>query len=160
MLAFAVAGCSTTGRHVQWYPGPPLSTNETALLKIQRDFGGVNVPVNKINGEPLTKGKKGVGNTAKEIALLPGTYELSISYFCPGPNGDSQSTSDVLITLSAEAGKIYQLRAAHEEITFGKSLELELVGGKYAWTAWILDTGTGKVVAGRPREKPLHWYEK
>src|SRR5688572_17486580 len=104
MLVLAVAGCKTTERHVRWYPGPPLSTNEIARLKIQRDFGGVNVPVNKINGEPLAKDPKR-GNVTKEIELLPGNYDLMVGYFVPTPNGISQSLSDAPISFTAEAGK-------------------------------------------------------
>ena len=160
MPVLAVTGCRTTPAHVQWYQGPPLSTNEFALLRIQQDFWGAHVPVHEINGEPLVKGNKRVGNKTKEIELLPGKYDLTISYFVPTPNGVSQSISNEVISFTAEAGKIYHLRAAAEEMTFGQSVGLALAGGRYGWTAWIEETGTGNVVAGRRRETPLHWYEK
>jgi hypothetical protein len=156
VLAAAVTGCSTTGRHVQWYPGQPLETNQVALLKVQRDFGGINVPVDKINGESITKKLKCYNNTAKEIELLPGQYDLSVCYL----NTDCHSTEDVQLSFTAEAGKIYKLQAASEEMSFGKLVALEAAGGQSTWTAWIVDAATGKVVAGQPREAPFHWYEK
>jgi hypothetical protein len=157
LLALVGTGCSTTGRHVQWYDGQPLSTNKIALLKIQRDFDAINVLVEKINGEPLDKGRGAMGNNTREIELLPGEYGLSV-YYIDGNGG--HSLSDTLINFYAEAGKIYQLRAAPEEVRFSKELKLATIGGRFTVTFWILDEETGKIVAGTPRMAPFHWYEK
>lgn len=71
-IGLGLAGCATTGKHVQWYEGAALATNEIALLKVQRDFGGVNVLVHEINGERLDKGAKRLGNTIEIIAIDQG----------------------------------------------------------------------------------------
>ncbi|HUA64856.1 MAG TPA: hypothetical protein VME24_03350 [Alphaproteobacteria bacterium] len=155
-LLLVATGCRTTGPHVRWYAGPPISTNEVALLKIQRTFGGTNLRVDKINGKRLDGGKRFTLNTTREIELLPGYYDLSVFY---SDSNGGESLSDALIGFTAEAGKVYEMQAAREDMSFGKALELTAFGGRFALDLWILDSGNGKVVAGMPRETPLHWYE-
>lgn len=152
----AVSGCSTTGRHVQWYEGQALSTNKIALLKIQRDFGGINLRVDRINGKPLERGKHCINNT-EQIELLPGLYDLSAAY---SDSNRFQSISDASISFTANAGKVYEMRGALQELSFMKGLSLVAFGGRATWFLWILDAGTGEVVAGTPRKVPIHWYEK
>jgi len=156
LLALALVGCSTTGRHVRWYEGQPLSTNEIAVLRVQRG-GSVNLAVDQINGERLDKGKKVVANTTTRIELRPGKYDLMVQYL---DTGGARSVGDARIDLTAEAGKIYELHGAHGERSFGDEWKLAIVGGRFAWTIWIVDAATGRTVAGTPRETPLHWYEK
>ena len=157
ILVFAISGCSTTSRHIQWYDGEPLSSNKIALLKIQPDYVGVFLLVDRINGEPLDKGVKTTGNNTREIELLPGKYDLSVSYY--NANNKQRSISDALISFDAHAGTTYEMRAAPEEMSFGKELKLDAFGGHSTWTLWIIDAGTGEVVAGMPRKTPRRWYE-
>ena len=156
MVSFFVAGCGTTGRHVQWYAGAPMGTNNVARLKIQRDFGGINLMVDDIDGLPLNHGKWYVGNNTREIELLPGRHYLMVSY--DDSNG-GRSMGDARIGFPAEAGKTYQMRGAPEEKSYGTEMRLAFLGGQFVWTLWILDVETGKVVAGEPRLAPFHWYE-
>src|SRR4051812_30180419 len=90
VLVLAVTGCSYTGRHVQWYEGPRLNTNDLALLRIQRGVHGIYLHVNKINGKRLDRGRN-AGNNTKEIELKPGQYDFSVGVF--GRNG-AHSTTD------------------------------------------------------------------
>ena len=154
--ALLTVGCKTTGHHVQWYEGTPLSKDKIALLQIQHDFGGVNLRVDTIDGKSVTGGKWYVLNTAEEIELLPGNYAFTVAYF-DGNGG--QSISDIPITFNAETNKIYQMQAARAEISFGRELSMDLAGGRFPLMLWIADKKTGKVVAGERRESPLHWYE-
>jgi hypothetical protein len=154
-ILFATVGCETTGQHVQWYSGPPKETNKIALLKVQRDGWTVTLTVDKIDGQPLAKGKFMGNNTAK-IELLPGLHDLDVSY---RDDNDNRSTSDDRISFVAEAGKTYELRGAPLERSFTKDLLQSLTFQHWYWTVWIIDTKTQKVVAGTARETPLHWYE-
>jgi hypothetical protein len=138
VLAVMVTGCETTGRHVQWYGGQPLSTNEIALLRLQRGDNGVYLHVNRINGERLDR--------AAEIELMPGNYQLSVAYY----GIDGHSSADANISFTAEAGKTYDLRGGERKQRIPAAFGRE-------WTIWILEAGTGKLVAGSPRGTP---YEK
>ncbi len=160
MLVLVVTGCKTAVTHVRWYPEPARSTNEIALLKPQRSAFRGFVFVQKINGEPLLKEPEKVRNRVREIALLPGKYELMVGWLVPTGNGVAHSLADIPVSFTAEAGKVYQVRASSLEKTFGQSMRLAIAGGTYGWTAWIIETGTGAVVGGIPRETPLRWHEK
>jgi hypothetical protein len=160
LMLVLVVGCKTTVREVRWYPGPSLSTNEIALLKIPRSVFGMNLSVTKINGEPLLKNPEKVRNWVKEVQLLPGKYDLMVDFYTPTPNGIAHSLADIPVSFTADGGKVYQLRAASLEKSFGESMRLAVAGGVYGWTAWIVETGTGTVVGGKARETPLRWHEK
>jgi hypothetical protein len=153
-MFFAVTGCKTTGRYVRWYDGPPAETNKVALLKVQRD-GNIILSVDKIDGQLLTKGEH-IVNTASKIELLPGHHELLVSY--RDSNGN-RSTRDSIISFDAEMGKSYELRGAPRERGFWKDFWQTLTWQHWYWTLWIIDSESKNVVAGIPRETPLHWYE-
>ncbi len=158
LLALANTGCKTAVTHVRWQHESPRSANEVALLRTQRSaFTGFTF-VRTINGEPLLK--EDVRDRVREIALLPGKYELKVAWVVPTPNGVAQSLADIPVSFVAEAGKVYQIRASSVEKTFGQSMRLALVGGVVGWTAWIVETNSGAVVGGVPRETPLKWHEK
>jgi hypothetical protein len=133
-----------------------METNSVAMLKIQRDLVGVILTVDKIDGVPLNKGRRFTGNNTREIELLPGRHDFMVSYLA---SGGGHSLADASIGFVAEAGKIYEMRAAQEDRSFGKELSLDCLGGHYIWTLWVLDAETQKVIAGKPRETPFHWYE-
>lgn len=162
LLALVSTGCKTTVSYVRWYPEPGRSTNEIARLKIPRSVFGVNVLVNRINGEQLLKEPEKVRNWVKDVDLLPGKYELMVGMYFPdgSVNGVARSLSDIPVSFTAEAGKVYQLYASTLERTFGQSMRLALAGGTQGWTAWIVETNSGAVVGGVPRETPRKWHEK
>ena len=154
-IIFITTGCQTTGKHVRWYDGPPAETNKIALLKVQRNVWEVVLTVDKIDEQLLTK-EKFMGNNTSEIELLPGQHNLEVSY--RDDNGN-RSTSDAKISFSAEAGKVYELRGAPGERSFNKAFTQTLFMQHWYWDLWIIDAETQKVVAGKPRTTPLHWYE-
>ena len=160
VLVLAVTGCKTAVTHVCWYTGPVRSTNEVAFVKPERSAFRGFVFVRKINGEPLLKEPEKVRDRVREIALLPGKYELMVGWLVPGPNGVAHSLTDIPVSFTADAGKVYQVRASSLEKSFGESLRLATAGGLYGWTAWVVEAGTGKVVGGVPRETPLKWHER
>lgn len=154
--AFLTAGCKTTGRHLQSYEGAPMKKDQVALLQIKYN-DGANLRVDTIDGKPLNKGKWYILNNTREIELLPGSHDFEVGYF--DANG-GRSTSDIPIGFNAETNKIYQIEAARGERSFGQELSLDLFGGHFPIMLWIADKETGKVVAGKPREAPIHWYER
>ena len=151
-------GCQSTGKHVRWYEGPAATSDQVALLKIQRRISlfasGPILTVDKIDGRPLVT-EHLMGNNAEEIELLPGPHELLVSYF----DGDNRSTADAKISFLAEPGTIYELHGAQKERSFGKELIQSLTFQHWSWTCWIVEEKTKKVVAGTPRGTPFHWYE-
>ena len=156
IIPFMLAGCSTTGKLVRAYQGAPANTNEIALLKIQRNLS-FSATVVSVDGASLNKGDKHIVNNTREIELLPGKHELEVAY---ADSNQGRSISNAPISFVAEAGKTYELHVAPLERSFGKGLRDELIGGSYFWTLWIFDAETKKVIAGQPRETPIHWYEK
>lgn len=153
MLLLVITGCSTTGHRVQWYAGPRLGADRPAILKVERNFGGINLRVDAINGERLDKGKRFRLNDTSEIELLPGYYVFSVAY---SDSNGAFPLSDGAIGFTAGAGKVYEMRGAREDMSFGKSLELTTFGGHFTASVWIIDSETGKAVAGAPRKTPLH----
>jgi hypothetical protein len=154
-ILFVATGCKSTGRYVRWYVGPPLETNKIALLRVQKNVLTVVLTVDKIDGLSLTKSKF-MGNIASTIELMPGQHELWVSY---RDSDDNRSTTDAKLSFVAEPGKIYELRGAPLERSFGKAIGQELLFQHWYWTSWIINAETKKVVAGIPRKTPLHWYE-
>ena len=70
-----------------------------------------------------------------------------------------RSVSNAVLSFTCEPHHAYELYAAPEKRAFGEVLGTMVVGGTYNWTAWVIDCGNKKVVAGQPREESLHWYE-
>jgi hypothetical protein len=154
-ILFMATGCKTTGNYVRWYDGPPAETNKVALLKVQRDIWTVTLTVDKIDGQSLTTNKF-VANVTSKIELMPGQHDLEVSY---RDDNDNRSITDAKISFDAEAGKIYELRGAPGERSFGKAFTQTLFMQHWYWDLWIIDTETQKVIAGTPRTTPLHFYE-
>jgi hypothetical protein len=154
-VLFVATGCKTTGNYVRRYDGPPAETNKVALLKVQRDIWTVTLTVDKIDGQFLTTNKF-VANVTSKIELMPGQHDLEVSY---RDANDYRSTTDRQISFFAEMGKTYELRGAPLERSFGKAFTQALFFQHWYWTLWIVDSETQKVVAGNPRETPLHWYD-
>jgi hypothetical protein len=161
ILAFVfltTIGCKSTGEHIRWYDGPTMSADKIALLKVQRDVGfwspGAILTVDKIDGRPLVTNQL-TSNIASEVELLPGSHDLYVSYF----DGNNRSIVDAQISFLANAGHVYELHGAQVERSFGKELLQSLFFQHWYWTCWIVDAKTKKIVAGKPRETPLHWYE-
>lgn len=155
--ALLTVGCKTTGHRVQWYDGAPMNKDQVALLKLQRDFGGVNLRVDTIDGKRLNKGKWYILNNTEEVELLPGNHDFTVGY---SDGNGGESISDLPVGFNAETNKIYRMQAARGERTFGQELSMDLFGGRFPIMLWVTDEETGKVVAGKRREAPIHWYEK
>src|SRR5207248_1722065 len=75
-----LSGCRSTGKHLQWYPGPGRRTNEVALVDVQRSFLYASAFVETIDGKSVTGGHWYVRNNSTEIELLPGTHTLGVAY--------------------------------------------------------------------------------
>ena len=155
-IATSVTGCTTTGEHVRFYDGAPLKTNEIVLLKIERGISNCRAFVWNVDGKPLGNPHGFNRNNTIEIEMLPGTNTLQFSY---QDDSLSHSITNMTLTFYGQAGQIYELHVAPINDGFGKHLERDFFGGRFFWTAWIIDTQNGEVVAGRKREEFFHWYE-
>lgn len=155
VIASGLTGCSTTGKRVRCYDGPVRPTNEVALLKVQRKVFQNSAIVQTVDDMDIRKGKS--LNTAKEIELIPGSHSVG---FCYIGSGGGTSVSNATLTFTAEAGGVYELHVAPIDEGAGKAFSLALSGGHFYWTGWIIDANTKNVLAGKPREDPLRWYEK
>lgn len=154
-LAAGMTGCSTTGRHVRSYDGPPRPAGQVARLKLGRSSRGPSALVWSIDGRDLRQGRKWVWNTTAEIELTPGSHAVELSYWEPG----LYSISNVTLAFVCEAGHGYELHVAPLDEGVCETLWKMTVGGRFRWTAWIIDAQTKAVVAGWRREEVLHWYE-
>jgi len=153
--AVLFAGCSSSPKYVRWYPGPPHSTNEVALLTVQRSLFYASCAVESIDGQPLTRHFYSANRT-REIELLPGSHTLSVAYY----EGSAHSISNLFLSANFEAGHTYNLRAEPIDAGAAHAILTAAFGGKGWWTAWITDTNTQEVVAGVPRFEPRRWYER
>jgi hypothetical protein len=155
-ITLLLAGCASTPKHLRWYDGPPFETNNIALLKIYENPVHNLALVRVIDGVPIDKGKQFAINNTREIELLPGNHSLEIFYM--DTNG-GHSISNAVLSFTCEPGHVYELHVAPIHREFGAVMNTMLIGGRYNWTTWIVDTGSRKIVAGQDREEPLHWYE-
>jgi hypothetical protein len=150
-----LSGCSSTGKHVRWYPPPPRDAREIALLKVQHSVFYASALVETIDGEALRKEHWFTGNNTVEIELLPGSHTLGVAYV----EGKTTSVSNAPLTATFEAGHTYDLRVAQLDAGAARTMVTAAFGGWGWWTAWITDVNTKEVVAGKPRLEPRRWYE-
>lgn len=135
------------------YEGPPRGRAEVAVLKIQWKATGHSARIETIDGKPVEKGRAFALNI-KQAELLPGEHTLEVSYF----NGGTTSINNIPLVFTCKAGGVYELRVAPIDEGFGGALAVA-AGGRGRWTAWIMDSDTKEVLAGRPRTTALRWYE-
>jgi len=147
--SLVLTGCATY--HVRWYDGPPRGTNEVALVKAQFEFMGEVAQIKSVDG---TKRSETWGYP-HEIELLPGEHTIGVGYYAAG----AESTSAIKLTFTCQAGHVYELHVARINEGFSNTVGAAL-GGSGHYTAWIIDSDTKEVLAGKPRTEPYHWYEK
>jgi hypothetical protein len=155
IAAMTLVGCRTTGKRLAWYEGPPRRTNETSLLKVQRDFPwGRSVLVWTIDGARVAE--KYTFNNIREIELSPGTHTLGVMYLAAGT---VPPTNNIPITFTCQAGRVYELCAAPVKESFGSDMKKATFGGAFWVTFWIVDVQSNETVAGDRRKEPIRWYE-
>jgi hypothetical protein len=152
-LSLVLSGCAST-YHVRWYDGPPRATNEVALVKVQFEFMGEVAQVKSIDGTPHGTGKLR-GGYPHELELPAGEHTIGVGYYA----GMAESTSAIKLTFTCQAGHVYELHVARINEGFSNTVGVAL-GGSGHYTAWIIDSDTKEVLAGKPRTEPYHWYEK
>lgn len=156
VIALLSVGCASTPKHLRWYEGPALGTNNVGILKIHQDPVHYVAFIQAIDGASINEGKGQVFNNTEDVELLPGKHEVAVSFM--DTNG-GRSLSNAILSFKSEASHVYELYVAPIKRGLGEVLGTMVVGGKYNWTAWIVDCGSDKVVAGQKRDEPLHWYE-
>jgi hypothetical protein len=138
LLLCLLPACGLSPRIFRTYPGAPRSRAELAVISqpTPKFFGGADAGIVRVDGVPI---QSGAGLKA-EIELEPGAHTIEADYYQAG----SVSTTTVRLSFDAQAGRVYQVRAA----SVPRSPEQGLLQGR--WTAWIVDLDTGAVVAGNP----------
>ena len=155
-LAILSTGCASTPKYLRWYDGPPLESQKVAVVKIHQDPWHSCALVEAIDGAPIRKAKGPEFNNTETLELLPGKHQLEVSYL--DSNG-GHSISDATIEFTSEEGHSYELFVAPENRTSGQVLGSMFFGGKFHWTAWIIDCESKKVVAGEKWEQPARRYQ-
>jgi hypothetical protein len=156
VLFLTWTGCATTPEHVRWYDGPPVSTNDIALLKLQHGEQGGYAFVETIDGVDIGRGKSHSGNRTREIELMPAPHTLEVAYV---DTGGGRSIANAVVNFVCESNHVYDLHVARVNDGFGPSLKRALVGGHFQWKVWIIDERTAEPVFGTPRAEPPRWYE-
>lgn len=88
--------------------------------------------------------------TTTEIEVLPGRHTFEVAWVRGSfVKGTAQSTGNATVELMAEAGHRYVVKADDVREGFWPEVGKATLGGPGTWTAWIEDTATGTVVAGR-----------
>jgi hypothetical protein len=155
LLLLAWTGCATTPEHIRWYDGPPVSTNDVALLKLQHGEHGCWAFAETIDGVPLGKGKSSSGSRTREIELMPALHTLEVAYT---DVDRARSISNAVVNFVCESNHVYELHVAPINDGFGPALKRALFGGRFQWTVWIIDERTKEPVFGTPRTEPPGWY--
>jgi hypothetical protein len=146
-IVFAIVvfstGCAGTPKNLRWYDGPPLESKKVSVLKIDLDPWHAAM-VDEIDGASIRKSKGPEFNNTETIELLPGKHQLSVAYM----DTHGHSLSPAILSFKAEEGHLYMLYAASEKRKPDQGLGSILFGGKYYWTAWIIDSESNELVAG------------
>jgi hypothetical protein len=95
-----LGGCSSTGKHVRWYSGPPRDAQEIALLTAQRSVFYASAMVETVDGESIRKGHGLRRNNTLEIEFLPGPHTLGVAYV----EGRTHSISNAVLTATFKVG--------------------------------------------------------
>lgn len=140
MLVAFLLGCGLWPRVFRTYPGPPRSRAELAVISQPRPkfFAGDDAGIVRVDGVPINCG----AGLKAEVELEPGPHTLEIDYY----SGGAVSTTNGSLSFDAQAGRVYQVRAAG----LPRGPEQGWLQGR--WTAWIVDLDTGAVIAGHPPE--------
>ena len=150
-IVFAVlvfsTGCAGTPKYLRWYDGPPLESKKVSVLKIDLDSWHAAM-VDEIDGASIRKSKGPEFNNTETIELLPGKHQLSVAYM----DTHGHSRFPAILSFKAEEGHLYKLYAASEKRKSAQGLGSILFGGKYYWTAWIIDSESNELVAGAKLE--------
>jgi len=150
-IAVFSTGCGGTPKYLRWYDGPALESNKVSILKIHQDSWRAAM-VDVIDGAPIRKSKQPEFNNTETIELLPGEHQLTVSYI----DTNGHSLSPAILSFKAEGGHLYELYAAPEKRTSAQVLGSMFFGGKYHWTAWIIDGRSKELVAGDKWEASPH----
>ncbi len=120
MALLVLASCGAKGTLVL-YDGPARPAHQIALL----DLSHKSVRVTAIGS--YDKGHFAINK--KRAALPPGRHTVEIHY----RSKKGSSSAPVVLEFLARAGHLYKVKAR---------------AGYRRWTAWIIDTANGAVVAG------------
>ena len=119
-LLLVLVSCGAKGTLVL-YEGPPRASHQVARL----DLSHKCVHVTAIDS--YDKGHFAINK--KYVELLPGHHSVTVNY----RSRKGTSSAPVVLEFFARADHIYKVKAR---------------AGYRRWTAWIIDTGDGSVVAG------------
>jgi hypothetical protein len=129
-LGFTACSFGTT----QWYGGQGKPANETAIIE-----SGPYTNIEAIDGKAVT---------GLKIAVLPGTYQVSIKPGEPDqqPLGPYLFFSRVIgsISFNAEAGHTYMV---YVNFLTEKKPADEIKGSGFVWVAYVVDQSAGKRIA-------------
>lgn len=144
-----LAGCSTTGKHLRWYSGPPRAAKEVATVKFPHNYyqGDRTILLKSVDNKYISK--VFVYNNTIEAELLPGMHDLDVDYL----SSESHLVSKCVLRLNAESGHVYDVYMA--PIPKGKEFWAKefFIGGRFLMGAWIVDETTDKIVAGKRATK-------
>jgi hypothetical protein len=149
------AGCSSTGKHVRWYDGPPRPKSEVVIVKVQRNPSPVLIQ--KIDELPFNKGKTFIRNNTTEIELLPGQHTFEVWYF---DTAGRRANGNIVLNFSGELGHEYELHSAPVDEGFWHLVGQTTIGRKGHCPTWISDSQSKEFVAGTARNEDYKWYEK
>lgn len=109
IFGVSMGGCV---KRLQVYTGPPRADDEIAVIKGKRDALMSHDIVIMGVDDTLTLGDNLEYPGYHEVKILPGTRRIGITaYFGQNIWGDTRRTATAFVTLDAEAGHVYQLKA-------------------------------------------------
>ena len=133
-------GAIAADQTVDAYLGPRRMAGEVAIIVAQdHPFTTGKVSLRKIDGVP-------VDWPTSTVAVLPGPHTVQFAW----TDGEAHSTYDLVLTIPAEAGRRYEVRATRASVNFVGML----IGAEVRGYAWVVDLATEEVVAGAKPPQP------
>jgi len=83
------------------------------------------------------------------VLVTPGRHSVTFGFY----DTFSNSITPATLVFDAAAGATYELHAADAPVSFGQGV-IQAVSGRGRWQAWMIERGTGHVVAGAPPPPP------
>jgi hypothetical protein len=138
----ALTGCASTKR-ISLASTEPASA--AAIVRADWQMLGRKLSVEKIDGLQVRESSWQMPFIT-EAEIPPGVHTIEVSF----NEGNIKSISNVVLRLDAQPSGTYQIHAAELPEGFWSELGKAFIGGTGRWTAWVVDTNTGQVVAGTP----------
>lgn len=106
---------------------------------------GMKLSIERIDGLQVREFSWWHMPSITEAELPAGLHTVEVSFDI---DTGTRSTSNVALRFDAQPNRTYQIHAAQIPQGFWSEFGKAMIGGEGTWTAWLVDTSSGEIVAG------------